>query len=272
MSDFSLPQPRARKSYSPIAKALVTQRDVLWALMLHDIKSRFFGNGLGYVVTIIWPATHIAIIVAIYVVGRRPVPYGSSGFLYASTGILPYIAWSYMSRFTMMGVSQNRSFMAYPVIKILDMIVARLALESVSIFIITVGLVSVSEMLQVDAMPLDIGTAVCGLLSAVLLGVGFGVLNSVIVMIFPLWALGYVVIVILFWFTAGLAINPEALPAELGYYVSWNPLMHSVEWIRSAYYADFPAHLLSKSYVLSFGAGTLALGLVMERALKRYFK
>ena len=48
--------------------------------------------------------------------------------------------------------------------------------------------------------------------------------------------------------------------------------MHSVEWIRKGYYADFPAHLLSKSYVLSVGAGSFALGLLMERALKRYFK
>ena len=260
MSEFSLPQPTSRRHRSPVAKALFAQRDVLWALMLHDIKSRFFGNGWGYVVTIIWPATHIAIIVAFYVIARRPVPYGSSGFLYASTGILPYIAWSYMSRFTMTGVMQNRSFMSYPIIKMLDMIAARLALESVSVFIITVGLFCVAELLQVDAVPLSLSTAVGGLLSAVFLGIGFGVLNSVIVRIFPLWIIGYMGIVILFWFTAGLAINPEALPAVLGYWVSWNPLMHSVEWIRLGYYADFPAHLLDKGYVLSVGGRNVGFG------------
>ena len=271
MTDFSLPAPR-RRPVTPVRKALRTQGQVLWALILHDIKSRFFGNGLGYVVTIIWPATHIAIILAVYVFGKRPIPYGSSPLLYASIGILPYITWNYMSRFTMMGMIQNKSFMAYPVIKPLDMMVARLCLESVSIFIITVGLIGVNAMSGVDIVPVSPSDAVFGLLSAVLLGIGFGILNSVIVMIFPLWIIGYVGILILFWVTAGMVFNPEAMPAELGYWVSWNPLMHCIEWIRKGYYADFPAHLLDKTYVLSVGAGSLALGLIMERGLKKYFR
>ena len=272
MSDFSLPRPRQGGHRTALGKSLAVQRDVLWALMLHDIKSRFFGNGLGYVVTILWPATHIAIVVVAFLIGKRPVPYGSSALLYASTCVLPFIAWNYMSRFTMMGMMQNRSFMAYPVIKPLDMMFARLALEHVSIFIITVGLVCTNVLFQVDVTPVNLSDALFGMLSAVLLGVGFGIFNAVIVMIFPLWILGYVGIILTFWFTSGMLINPEALPAELGYWISWFPLMHSVEWIRKGYYADFSAHLLSKSYVLSCGAGSLALGLIMERALKRYFK
>ncbi len=273
MSDFMLPMPRARLDRErPWRRAWRTQYQVLWALMLHDIKSRFFGNGLGYVVTILWPATHIAIIVLIYVLGRRPVPYGNSALLYASIGIMPYITWNYMSRFTMMCMVQNRCFLAYPVIRPLDMMFSRLALECVSIFIIVTGLVGVNALAQVDVMPIDLGEAVCGLLSAVLLGVGFGVLNGVITMIFPLWVMGYVVILIVFWITAGLAMNPEAMPAEIGYWFSWNPLLHSIEWIRKGYYADFPAHLLDKHYVIGVGAGSLALGLLLERALRPYRK
>lgn len=272
MTEFSLPMPRTRNHRAPLMKALVTQRDVIWALILHDIKSRFFGNGLGYAVTIVWPAVHIAIIISIYVLGKRPVPYGSSAFLYASIGILPYITWSYMSRFTMMGMIQNRNFLAYPIIRPLDVMVARLALEAISSFIITVGLVCTTEMLGVNAMPLNLSEAVLGWLSAVLLGAGFGIFNSVLVMIAPMWVLGYVGIIILFWITAGMAFNPETMPSEIGYYMSWNPLLHSIEWIRSAYYADFPAHLLSKSYVISVGAGSLALGLIMERTLRRFFR
>ncbi len=168
MSDFLLPRPRNNGPRTALAKSLQTQRQVLWALMLHDIKSRFFGNGLGYIVTILWPATHISIIIAAFVIGKRPIPYGSSALLYASTCVLPFIAWNYMSRFTMMGMVQNRSFMAYPVIKPLDMMFARLALEHVSIFIITVGLVATNILFQVDVIPLNLSDAVCGLLSAVL--------------------------------------------------------------------------------------------------------
>ena len=272
MSDFVIPRPRHDPRETPLRRTLRTQMQVLWALILHDIKGRFFGNGWGYVVTILWPSAHIAILVLIFVLGKRPVPYGSNALLYASTGALPFIAWSYISRFTMMGMIQNKMFAGYPIIKPLDMMLARLALEHVSIFIITVGLITFDWLMQVDIVPINMGEAICGLLSAVLLGVGFGILNAVIVTIFPLWFIGYVVIIIVFWWSAGLAINPEAMPEQIGYWISWNPLMHSVEWVRKAYYADYPAHFLNKTYVVSFGVGTLALGLLLERALKRYVK
>ena len=271
MSDFALPRPRAAPHRrSGFRVALRRQVQVLHALMLHDIKSRFFGNGLGYVVTILWPTVHIAVILLIYVFNGRTVPYGSSALLYAATGVVPYIAWNYISRFVCLGVVQNRAFLAYPIIKPLDMMFARLALEMVSIFIITVGLLVVLVICQVQVVPANTGAAVAGLMSAVFLGIGFGILNGVICMIIPLWNIVYVLILISFWITAGLAINPETVPEPIGRILAWNPLLHSIEWVRQAYYADFPAHLLDKSYVLWVAAGSLALGLLAERTLRRF--
>ena len=274
MPDLALPRPRAaprgRSGRAGFGVALRRQRQVLHALMLHDIKSRFFGNGLGYVVTILWPTVHIAILLLIYVFNGRSVPYGSSPLLYAATGVAPYIAWNYISRFVCLGVVQNKAFLAYPIIKPLDMMFARLALEMVSIFIITVGLIAVLAVCQVQVVPNDIGAAVAGLMSAVFLGIGFGIFNGVICMIVPLWNIAYVLVLIVFWITAGLAINPETVPEQVGRLLAWNPLLHSIEWVRQAYYADFPAHLLDKRYVLWVAAGALALGLLAERALRRF--
>jgi capsular polysaccharide transport system permease protein len=273
MSHVALPSRRLPPAtVSPFRGAMTRQVQVLWALILHDIKSRFFGNGLGYVVTILWPSVHIAIIVLAFVLGHRPVPYGSSALLYAATGVMPYIAWNYISRFVCLGLIMNRSFMAYPIIKPLDMMIARLALELVSTFIISVGLVSVLALCQAPFVPLNMAASAEGLLSAVFLGIGFGIFNGVITLVFPLWNIGYVIVIILFWFTSGMVVNPESLPEPLGYYISFNPLMHCVEWVRSGYYADFPAHLLDKSYVLWCGAGSLALGLVGERIVRRYLR
>lgn len=272
MSIYSLPAPRsARRRSSPWRELLRTQFQVLYALMMHDIKSRYFGNGLGYVVTILWPSAHMAIIMVIFVFGKRPVPYGQSAALYAATGVLPYIAWNYISRFVLLGLLTNKSFLQYPIIKPLDMMFARLALEMVSISMVTAGLIAIMAICQVPVMPINLGQAALGLLSAVFLGIGFGIFNGVISMIFPLWNIGYVLVLITFWITSGLAINPEALPGQLGYIISWNPLLHSVEWVRTAYYYDFPAHLLDKSYVLWMAAGSLAFGLLGERILRRFY-
>ena len=74
----------------------------------------------------------------------------------------------------------------------------------------------------------------------------------------------------MFWLTSGVVINPEMLPEQIGYLLSWNPLLHCIEWLRSAYYDDYPARLLDRSYVIEVGFGTLALGLLMQRTMKRY--
>ncbi len=238
--------------------------------MLHDIKNRFFGNGLGYIMMILWPASHMAVVMLVFLFVGRAVPYGQSAMLYAATGVVPYIAWNYISRFTCLGVIQNKSFMAYPVIKPLDMMLARLALEIVSSYIITMVLLFILMLCQVPIVPVDIGTAVAGLLSAVFLGIGFGVFNTTICMITQFWQLVYVLVLIVAWLTCGLAINIEAMPERLGEILAWNPLVHSIEWVRLGFYADYPAHYLSRTYVLMCAAVSLVLGLIGERALRRF--
>ena len=248
--------------------ALTTQLQVIHALVLHDIKSRFFGNGLGYIVTILWPSAHIAIIVGMFYFTGRPAPYGDNRLLYVSIGVLPYIIWNYISRFTLLGVAMNKSFLQYPLVKPLDIMIARQALEIVSCTIITICLALFLVACQVDVVPHHPDQAALAILSAVLLGVGFGVFNGVICMILPLWNIVYVGVLIIFWITSGVVINPEALPTPIADLLAWNPLLHCIEWLRLSYYDDFPARLLDKSYVLYWGAGSLACGLVMERVLR----
>lgn len=248
--------------------AVRRQLHVFNALILHDVKARFFGNGLGYILMILWPTSHIAVVVAIYYFTSREAPYGSDRLLYAAIGVLPFIIWNYISRFTLLAVVQNRSFLQYPPVKPLDIMIARQGLELVSSTIITVALVLFLVLCQSDVWPHRIDQAAFALLSAVLLGIGFGIFNGVICMLFPFWNVCYVLILIVFWATSGVAINPEAMPTAIGELLAWNPLLHCIEWLRLAYYDDFPAHLLNKSYVIYVGAGSLACGLVMERLLR----
>lgn len=272
MSDFAIEQtpvrtPRSERGWE---SAFRQQVYVFHALILHDIKSRYFGSGIGYVITILWPTIHMAIVMTAFIVGGREAPYGTSRLLYVATAVLPYICWNYITRFTMMGVTQNKSFLQYPIIRPLDVMFARIALEIISSFIITVLLLSALLLCQVDIVPHHLDQAALGLLSAILLGIGFGIFNGVICMIFPLWQLPYILVAVGCWITAGVAVNPELLPPAIGDIVAWNPLLHSIEWVRAAYYDDFPTRLLSKSYILSVAFGSFALGLVMERVLRRY--
>ena len=229
--DLVLPQRKSRLGAGTLNKTLFAQLHVLQALILQDIKSRFFGNGLGYVATILWPSVHLAAIIIIRHVSGAPTPFGSSSLLYASTAVMPYIAWSYISRFMLFSAIQNKSFLSYPIINSLDLLIARLFMELISTFIIVVLLVAVLATCQVQAVPMHIGTAVAGLLSACLLGAGFGFVFAPLCAIAPLFSVVHGLLLILFWVTCGLAFNPELMPTAIGQKLAWLPLVHSVDWI-----------------------------------------
>jgi capsular polysaccharide transport system permease protein len=249
--------------------ALFQEQCHIWyALMMHDIKTRFFGNGLGYIVTVLWPLGHILLILAIN--AGRLCPHGDSMILYAATAAIPFIAAQYISRFMMMGMMMNRSFMAYPIIKALDIIFARAFLELVSTYIGAAVILMGMAICGIDIMPIAPGQAVLAWLSAILLGLGFGMFNAVIVMAVPLWAIICIAFYITAWMTCGIAIDPELLPPQYGYLMSFNPLMHAVEWMRTAYYPDYTPRLLDKTYLVECGVGLFFVGLVSERLFRGF--
>ncbi len=46
-----------------LQEALNRQGRVIYALMLRDVRTRFFGNGLGFLgLSVIWPLVHIVIL------------------------------------------------------------------------------------------------------------------------------------------------------------------------------------------------------------------
>jgi capsular polysaccharide transport system permease protein len=50
-----------------VQDVLTTQGRVLYALMLRDVRTKFFGNGLGFIaLSIFWPLVHILILLLIY--------------------------------------------------------------------------------------------------------------------------------------------------------------------------------------------------------------
>jgi capsular polysaccharide transport system permease protein len=70
--------------------------------MLRNIRTKFFGHGLGSLVAIAWPLTHIIILVGIYGFMGRTASYGDSTALFIATGVVPFQTFAYLARFMLM--------------------------------------------------------------------------------------------------------------------------------------------------------------------------
>jgi capsular polysaccharide transport system permease protein len=244
---------------------LQAQGRVIHALMLRDLRSRFFGHGLGYLIVIAWPITHVGLLMAMFTVTGRVAPYGDNMLVFSATGLIPFMTFSYMSRFTQFAMVMNRPLLSFPAVKVLDIFLAHGLLEILASCLMTAFFVALLWLVGVDIVPRDILQATLALGATMLLGFGFGIINGIITLGVPYWMTGYALTIMVLWFTSGIFFVPDALPENIQAIIALNPILHSVEWMRSAYYDGYGSRLLDKNYLLAWGLGSLVIGLLAER-------
>lgn len=248
--------------------AWAMQGRVLVALMLRDIRTRFFGHGLGFAVAIAWPLAHILILLAIYGALGRAAPFGDSAALFFATGLAPFMAFQYMSRFVMYATVMNRPLLAFPAVKIIDLLLARAILEALGACCMVMVLAGILALFGIDVTPRDPVAASLALGASLLLGLGFGVANGVIALALPIWTTVYTLLTIAMYILSGVLFVPDALPEVLRLWLVLNPPVHLVDWMRSAYYEGYGTLVLNKPFVLACGLVTLAGGLLAERLFR----
>jgi capsular polysaccharide transport system permease protein len=251
-----------------INQMLRAQGRILVAIMLRDVRTRFFGSAFGFLLAIGWPLSHIFILLAINTSIGRAAPYGDSAALWFATGVVPFMVFNYMARFTMMGVVMNKPMLSFPVVKVSDIVFARAILELLNAGIVIIATMIIFGVLGIDFVPIDLVQACMALCACMLLGLGFGIVNAVIAGLAPFWMTGYMLFSIIMWVASGVIFVPDVLPEIARYWLSFNPALQGVEWMRSSYYEGYGSGVLDKGYMVSFGLFALFLGLALERVLR----
>lgn len=248
--------------------ALAEKRNVMSAVVLRDMRSRFFNHGLGFLLVSLWPLAHMIILLGIFTVMGRKAPYGESLNVFFATGLIPTLAFMYVSRFMSLSLTINRPMLSFPVVKVVDIMLARAFLEVVAASLTLFFMFMILLALGDNPLPANVFEAVYAYLSVILLAVGVGSLAGVFVMFMPFFATIYALMMIVVYISSGTVFVSAALPAKIAYILSWNPVFHAVEWMRFAYFPGYSDKWLDRSYIISFGALALCLGLFLERTLR----
>jgi len=251
-------------------EAIKVQMRVIGALILRDMRTRFGRTFLGYVIQVLWPLTHLCFVMTLYVVIRRFMPFGTSPAVFLGTGILPYILCLYPARMISMSLVQNSPLLYFPIVKAVDVVIARGILEVITAFWVTVLFVFILYVFGVDVMPIYPEQALLAVFASIYLGFSIGFLGAVLYKVFKFWIVIVFLSLIVMYATSGVFIYPSALPPKVQYYMSWNPLFHSVEWLRSAYYDGYGNNILDKGYLFGFASVNLFLGLLAERVIRQF--
>jgi capsular polysaccharide transport system permease protein len=249
--------------------ALWQKSCVMHAVLLRDIRSRFFDHGLGFLIVPFFPIAHMGVLLVIYTVMNRPAPFGDDLRLFFGTGLMPIMIFMYVSRFMSVSLLANKTMMAFPVVKLLDIVLARAALELVGMLLAVGIMCLILISVGTNPMPVDVTQALLALLTSSALAIGMGICASVICAMAPFFAIIYSLAMVIFYLTSGAPIYVHIFPEIVVYICSWNPVFHAVEWMRSAYYIGYPTQALDMNYLLGWTIGSLVIGLGMERTFRR---
>jgi len=248
---------------------LKTQGRIIHALMLRNLKTRFGGNEFGFfAMTVVWPLSHILILILINTGLGRTAPYGDSVALWFATGLVPYLGFQYMSRLIMLGVVFNRPLLAFPLVKFTDILFASAIVEVLNAGLVVLIVCAIFWALGINFMPLDVVQASLALLTMMLLGLAYGVIAAIVATAVPGAIMFFFGFQIVLWLSSGIVFVPDALPESVRVPLSYLPTLQGVEWMRSAYYEGYGATILDKTYMFSFAIVMLFVGLTLERLVR----
>ncbi|KOF12961.1 hypothetical protein AC244_32510 [Ensifer adhaerens] len=240
------------------------------AVILRDIRSRYFNHGLGFLVAPLFPVAHVGVLLAIYSFTGRTATFGDDMVLFFATGLMPVLTLTYVSRFMSSSIVANKNMLSFPAVHLMDIVLARSLLEFVAIVISLIILVVILLSLGTDPFPYRPEQALACMAVTAMLAVGIGIIISVISAMVPTMSMIYALFTVVIYLASGGPIYLDTLPEEVVYLFSFNPAFQCVSWMRQAYYQGYPAPFLDKTYLFLWATASLAVGLLMERALRRY--
>lgn len=262
--------PEERLTPGLVLEALETQARVLYALIMRETKTRYGNHKIGFLWALIEPALTVTVFVAIFSAVRHDQPGGMPLVPFMIVGFVCYGLFRDPMMQMQGAIGQSRALLAFPQVTTFDVILARGILESAVSLLVLALLLYLAWLLGHDIRverPLGV-LVVCALLA--LYGLGGGFLFSSLEPLVPsikqftTQALGRPL-----FFSSGLFYTADSIPRPVRDYLLWNPLLHMIELARGEFFHEFETRHGSWFYASAWAAGTLALGLVVHRAMRK---
>ncbi|MGK9235605.1 ABC transporter permease [Inquilinus limosus] len=251
-------------------QAIGVQARVVVSLMLREMRMHAKHSRLSYLLEMLEPMLQLTMMMTVFAAIGRQADFGTSMLLFLGTGMIPYFTFVHISSKAMGAVRGSGLTKSVPLVKPLDLMLARSFLETLQLAVVAILLFSfIYVVIGVrDAWPARPLTAVSAFAAITAAAIGVGIVNGVIGSFFRLWAVVYGVFGRSLLFLSAVFYVPDYMPTQIRDWLVWNPVLHGVEWFRTGFYPTYPTLCLDKTYLLSWALGSIFLGLTMERALR----
>lgn len=226
------------------------QKSVVFALFIRELKTRFGSYKGGYIWLLVEPLAHVIILSTIFSYLRHPTLSVIDVPVYIVTGIVPFLMFKNITLRVMDSVDANRGLFAYRQIKPMDTYIARTLLDgflSIAVFGILLAAMAWLGRDIPFRNPLVIG---CVFALLILMGLGLGMIFSIITHYLPESKTLLRLIFLPLFLLSGILFPLAAIPQQYLPFIIWNPLLHAIEILRSAFFMQY--HVVEDVSLLFF--------------------
>jgi capsular polysaccharide transport system permease protein len=261
---------RAPRPARRLLDAALSQCRVIYALIIRETRTRFGDSILGYGWALLEPILHLAMLsVAFSVLMRGRPPLGTQFFLFYYTGLIPYHVFVHASGSMTYAVTANAPLLQLPPVKTTDVIVARGLLELVTDLLVATIILCGLLAVGIGHLPHDL-LGIAGSVAVVwLFACGCGFINAALNGLWKSWDKIWNQVTRILYFCSGIFYVPAMMPDWIRDLLSWNPVLHGVDWFRSSFFAEYEPFWLDRAYLAIAAGLALLAGLALERLMRR---
>lgn len=242
------------------------QRDVLYALLLRELASRFGKTRGGFLWVLVEPVAHLMLPVFLFGFLRHRLVPGVEYPVFLIYGFLPYLVFKAICLQIVNGANAAHGLLAYRQVLLMDVFVAKALAHWVIQAIVFAIVFVVLVMLGFDVLPprpLELGLVI-GLAAVMAFGLGV-MLAALASIVIDARAVIHVAFMPLY-FASGILFPVTRFPDEWVKILAINPVLHLVEMCRAMGVEGYqPMPYLNILYPVAVAMIATAIGLMLYR-------
>ncbi len=258
MSQFTPIRPIPRSGLSAM-------KDVIFAIFLRELKTRFGSYRLGYLWAVIEPLSFVLIVSWLRSYFNEENVYNIPIYVFFAIGYMGYQLFAKTLSQSCAAVTANKGLFNYRQVKPIDAILARVMLELLVFWMTTIVLLVLFAWYGMSVKVSDPLLILASTGNLVLLAFGAALLvTSSSHYVKEVEKLVPIVTRPLF-FVSGVFFSLQDIPQQFHVYLLFNPLLHGVELLRLGFYSAYPGEGLSLTYLSAWAIVTVFIGFSCHR-------
>ncbi|MBV7316761.1 ABC transporter permease [Shewanella sp. NIFS-20-20] len=267
----SNPESNARASRPPSRSHWQIMCDVVFALIIRELKTRFGSNRLGYFWALVEPMAQAGIMALMFsLIGRNSLS-GIPVAMFMLVAILPFKLFSKLLPQLTAAIEANKGLLSYRQVTAMDPIISRVLIEVVTFVIVYCLLMAIMAWLGFDVLPADpLGLLAVSSLTVVM-SVGLGLMLCSAVTYWKDTSKLVGMIMMPMMIISGVMFCATMIPPKYWYLFEWNPVFHITELSRAAYFSAYVTPIGDFQYLSLWAVASFSLGLMTFQINRQRF-